>query len=249
MIQSESGAKLDIDRDTSQVVISGEPDQIRKAKELIQGIVDGKDMGPPPEAQNRIETKSAGAIIGAGGVTIRKIQVDSGARVDIDKTGDIDVITISGSHAQVAKATQLVDNVLNPKYDCKDYMDVGIKGVPLVVGSKGATIKALQTSTGCKIDIENGATVVGMFGTDAAVKACRNAIQKLITDNLYEEEVECAASQVGAIIGKGGETIRKIQTESGARVNISRDDNKVSTARLPVALVVSTALCCVFCPV
>ena len=121
----------------------------------------------------------------------------------------------------------MVDGVLNPTYDCKDFMDVGIRGVPLVVGPKGATIQALQNSTGAKIDIESGASVVGMFGTDAAVKACRNAIQKMLTENLYEEEMHVPAGSIGTIIGRAGENIRKVQADSGARVSVVRDDSSV----------------------
>ena len=97
MIQTESGAKVDVSRDTNEVTISGDPSQIAKAKELIASILEGGPIGPPPEAEKVIETKSAGAVIGRGGATIRKTQEESGARVDISKdSSGPDVITISG---------------------------------------------------------------------------------------------------------------------------------------------------------
>ena len=165
MIQTQSGAKVDVSRETNQVTISGDSAQVAKAKELVQAILAGGPVGPPPEAEKRIETSSAGAVIGKGGQTIRKIQDESGARVDISKdSSGPDVITISGSKAAVEKAAKMVDAVLNPTYDVKEFMDVGIKGVPVIVGTKGATIQSLQRDSGAKIDIQGGATVVGIFG-------------------------------------------------------------------------------------
>ena len=100
MIQAESNAKVDVSRETNEVTISGEPSQVAKAKELITAILEGGPVGPPPEAEKTIEAKSAGAVIGRGGATIRKIQEDTGARVDISKdSSGPDVITISGKNA------------------------------------------------------------------------------------------------------------------------------------------------------
>jgi|EP01049_Picozoa_sp_SAG25_P010886 polyribonucleotide nucleotidyltransferase len=98
MISSESGAKVDVSKDSNEVTISGEPSQVAKAKQLIKTILEGGDVGPPPEAEKRIETSSAGAVIGRKGETIRKIQETSGARVDISKdSSGPDVIVISGA--------------------------------------------------------------------------------------------------------------------------------------------------------
>eukprot|EP01043_Picozoa_sp_COSAG02_P083799 COSAG02_NODE_21749_length_776_cov_1.146233_2_plen_101_part_00 len=69
--------------------------------------------------------------------------------------------------------------------------------------------------------------MVAMMGTTAAVKSARAAITKLLEDALNEESMPVPAASIGAIIGKGGETIRKISTESGARLSIDREDNAV----------------------
>jgi far upstream element-binding protein len=221
-IQAESGAKLDIEKDSDTVKISGSAEQIAAAKILINEAVEG----PKPEAVVTVDVGSkGGTVIGRGGENIRKVQDESGARVEIEKgTG---IVKISGSKAGVAKAQELIADLLDPKYDAKDFMDVGIAGVPLIVGKGGANIKRLQTESGAKIDIERGMTVVGIFGTDEAVAKARKMIETQLADSNYSETVECPASAIGAVIGKGGETIRSIQESSGARINVERDPPSV----------------------
>ena len=120
-----------------------------------------------------------------------------------------------------------VDCAVEMAETSKDFMDVGIAGVPLIVGKGGVNIKRLQTESGAKIDIERGMTVVGIFGTEEAVAKAKKMIQTQLADSTYSETVECAAGSIGAVIGKGGETIRSIQEESGARVNVERDPPSV----------------------
>jgi len=222
-IQAESGAKLDIEKDSEVVKISGSPDQIASAKVLIAEAIEG----PKPEATATIQVgDKGGTIIGRGGENIRKVQDQSGARVDMEKGSG--VVKISGSKAAVAKAQELIADLLDPKYDAKDFMDVGMDGVPVIVGKGGSNIKRLQQESGAKIDIERGlGSVCAMYGTEEAVKKARALIEAQLRDAKYSETVECPASAIGAVIGKGGETIRSIQEDSGARVNVERDPPSV----------------------
>jgi|EP01043_Picozoa_sp_COSAG02_P028508 polyribonucleotide nucleotidyltransferase len=222
-IQAESGAKLDIEKDSGVVKISGSADQIASAKVLIAEAVEG----PKPEATATIQVgDKGGTVIGRGGENIRKVQDESGARVDMEKGSG--VVNISGSKAAVAKAQELIADLLDPKYDAKDFMDVGMDGVPVIVGKGGSNIKRLQQESGAKIDIERGlGSVCAMYGTEEAVKKARALIEAQLRDAKYSETVECPASAIGAVIGKGGETIRSIQEDSGARVNVERDPPSV----------------------
>lgn len=218
-IQAESGAKLDIEKDSGVVKISGSADQIAAAKVLIKEAVDG----PKPEATATIQVgDKGGTVIGRGGENIRKVQEQSGARVDMEKGSG--VVKISGSKAAVAKAQELIADLLDPKYDAKDFIDVGMDGVPVIVGKGGDNIKRLQQESGAKIDIERDlGSVCAIYGTEEAVKKARGLIEAQLADAKYSELVECPASAIGAVIGRGGATIRSIQEDSGARVNVERE--------------------------
>ena len=50
------------------------------------------------------------------GATIREIQEKSGARIDIEKGEDNDVIKVSGSSAAVSKAVKIINQIVNPVY-------------------------------------------------------------------------------------------------------------------------------------
>ena len=216
-IQAESGARLDIEKDSTECTISGTPEQIATAKVLIKEAIDG----PKPEAVVNIDVgNKGGAVIGAGGQNIRKLQQESGARVEVESgTGNV---TISGTKAAVAKCQELLADILDPKYDAKDFLDVGVSGVPVVVGKGGATIKRLQSESGAKIDIGRGTSVCEIYGTEAAVAKAKKAVEALLADSNYKETVECSIGAIGAVIGKGGETIRSIQESSGARLKVER---------------------------
>jgi len=50
-----------------------------------------------------------------------------------------------------------------------------------------------------------------------AVTRCKAEIQSILSDEETKEELECPAGIVGRIIGRGGETIRALQSASQVR--------------------------------
>ena len=71
---------------------------------------------------------------------------------------------------------------------------------------------------------------------------CRAEVAALLTDEEAKDELDCPAGIVGRIIGRGGETIRALQSASGVRVcSISRP----ASLHLPSHVAAkSLALCC-----
>jgi polyribonucleotide nucleotidyltransferase len=261
-IQQESGARLDIARDSNELVVAGQKAQcasaspppsltsvqwwclveadrchrrrrrpaaprIAAARKLIAQAI----AAAQPEATERLEVASAAAVIGKGGATIRRIQEESGARLDIERRpqqgsggpGKGDTIVITGGTAEVAAAAAAVGAILHPVYEAEEAVEAG-KRVGAVVGPKGATVRALQEETGALIDIERDGSVVQIRGTAAAVAAAKAAVV-LLVDPPSEVVViggEGDRDSVGTVIGKGGATIAAIQQESGARLDVDR---------------------------
>lgn len=52
------------------------------------------------------------------------------------------------------------------------------------------------------------------FTCSEAVARCKSEIQSILSDEETKEEMECPAGIVGRIIGRGGETIRALQSAS-----------------------------------
>jgi hypothetical protein len=137
-----------------------------RAKELVGAVLAGRteslppSLRPaPPEATERLEVASAAAVIGKGGATIRRIQEESGARLDIERRpqqgsggpGKGDTIVITGGTAEVAAAAAAVGAILHPVYEAEEAVEVGRRHVALVVGPKGATVRALQAQSGVAV--------------------------------------------------------------------------------------------------
>eukprot|EP00262_Sarcandra_glabra_P012147 TRINITY_DN306_c0_g1_i2.p1 TRINITY_DN306_c0_g1~~TRINITY_DN306_c0_g1_i2.p1 ORF type:complete len:737 (-),score=159.05 TRINITY_DN306_c0_g1_i2:327-2537(-) len=118
-----------------------------------------------------------GVIIGKGGETIKYLQLQSGAKIqvtrdmDADPTSQTRLVELIGTSEQITKAEQLI----------KDVLAEAESG-----GSGTATARRFSA---------------GQIGADQFTMKVPN-------------------NKVGLIIGKGGETIKNMQTRSGARIQL-----------------------------
>lgn len=114
----------------------------------------------------------------------------------------------------------------------------------LVIGKMGETIKQLQEQAGCKmVMIQDSQEVTGqskplrITGDPDKVEVAKRLVTDLINsreDNgtiprLYSEqatakgEVVVPRASVGMIIGKGGETIKRLAMETGTKIQFKAD--------------------------
>lgn len=126
-IQQESGTKIQFDttktdnRGNKICCISGTPDSVRRAEELIQEIIDnaasnrstsGRFMGGE-EVRFPVPANRCGAVIGRGGESIRVIKQQSGCDIELDKmaktSADEKVFIIRGPSDRIPVAQQLIN--------------------------------------------------------------------------------------------------------------------------------------------
>jgi far upstream element-binding protein len=127
-IQQESGCKIQFDTTKSDAhgnkicSISGPPDSVHRAQQLIQEIIDNaasnrgnqnRFMGGE-ETRYPVPANRCGAVIGRGGETIRVIKQQSGCDIELDKMsknqgGDEKVFIIRGPPERIPLAQQLID--------------------------------------------------------------------------------------------------------------------------------------------
>lgn len=107
-IQAQTGTKIDVDfeADPCKCFIKGEPDSVERAKKVLLTIAmqiedDNSEYVDLPKA-------TSGALIGAQGTRIREFQEQSGARIDVDKTGNRCRVRLTGTCEQIANAKQLI---------------------------------------------------------------------------------------------------------------------------------------------
>eukprot|EP00117_Sycon_ciliatum_P047467 scpid75486/ scgid33905/ Far upstream element-binding protein 1; DNA helicase V len=146
-------------------------------------------LAPPSGSGNKATQEVAvseslmGMVMGKGGETIRRLQSESGARIQTGEAGQGSerILTITGDAENVVKARMLLEQLLN---------ESGASGRPKTASSSGPVMT-----------VSNSAAAAG---TD-------------IFDMMLP------ANKVGLVIGKGGETIKRLQAESGCVMFVVQD--------------------------
>ena len=203
-----------------------------------------------------------GKLIGRRGETIRNMQQTTGCRIQVDhlsKGAPEREITVTGSteeKVRSAKATILAlgEEETSRMIECPASM------VGKVIGRGGETIRALQSAADCKISVNQDfppdhAREITISGSTEAVERAIVMVQEVInaepgsaqmviqricqTQGIGNTEVVLAPkSIIGRIIGRGGETIKNIQRQSRAALQIdqSGDPCQITVSGQPSAV-------------
>uniref|UniRef100_A0A060T6Q6 ARAD1B21010p n=1 Tax=Blastobotrys adeninivorans TaxID=409370 RepID=A0A060T6Q6_BLAAD len=103
------------DRDNSVTVswkLRGSQNKCEKAKKVVQDTVELLKKHDRTAYLWLGDSSRYRRIIGAGGSTINDIRAKSGTTINVPRNGEEGVVTVRGDEAQVAKAKQLMFNVL-----------------------------------------------------------------------------------------------------------------------------------------
>ncbi|XP_020584430.1 far upstream element-binding protein 1-like isoform X2 [Phalaenopsis equestris] len=150
-----------------------------------------------PSMSRKIEVPNnkVGVLIGKAGETIRHLQINSGARIQITRDGDND----PHSSSRLVELTGTLENINKAEQLIKDVIDEANAG-----GSPALVARGFITS-------QSGGEQI---------------------------EIQIPSDKVGMIIGKGGETIKSLQTKTGARIQLlpqnlpNGDTSKERTVRV-----------------
>jgi len=189
-----------------------------------------------------------GKVIGRQGATVQGLQDQTGAKIQIDQDkpeGAPREINVSGTDAQVQMAKGLIDGLLASDGPgmapiasagtASETMELPQQMVGRVIGRAGETIKGLQQQSGAHITIdqnfpEGAPRQITVSGSADSVPRAMQMIRSLIEGGPSAVSVPGAAEAilkieqgvVGKLIGKGGETIKGMQNQSGARIQIDQ---------------------------
>lgn len=107
-------------------------------------------------------------------------------------------------------------------------MQVPISHIGLVIGPKGSMIKKISEHTLTKIDLEDDGTCTIQGLADNNVKKAKQQIEKILETRIVTFNIQ--NSQVGRLIGKGGETIKDLQNQLGCQIQ-SNGNQVILTAK------------------
>lgn len=253
-IQEESGAKLDIERDSSTLTIRGTLEQIEIAKGMVtEAIADRGPSRPTYSCTALIDLGSkAGRVIGPRGATIQGIQDSTGCFLDIKRQDDgtAEALIKGPDDESVAAAQAQVEEILAGASDRGGRgggnsvtMDLGSRqGKFAILGKGGSQIMELQRTSGAHLSIGKEDNVVTISGTDEQIKEAQGLISAVLAKFSSQQQIQLTQETVGAVIGKGGSTIRRIERETDASLRINRDEMTLNIIGTSSAVAAAVAL-------
>ncbi|TKR72978.1 hypothetical protein L596_020354 [Steinernema carpocapsae] len=175
-IQEQTGVKMLLIQDNSEATgapkplrISGDPVKVEHARRMVEEILSSREevtnrympYQPRSVGEVIVPRASVGMIIGKGGETIKRLGVESGAKIqfkpDDDPNAPDRCATIQGTPDQITKATQLISDLVN-KSGAGTQSEVFFMHVPanktgLVIGKGGETIKQICGESGAHVEL------------------------------------------------------------------------------------------------
>ncbi|KAK9831540.1 hypothetical protein WJX81_007383 [Elliptochloris bilobata] len=203
-----------------------------------------------------------GKLIGKGGETIKQLQYSTQTKIQIDHmtSGDVKKVSITGSTAELVEAAkaQVMGVVAGDERggEAQNTVECPQGIVGRIIGRGGETIRALQQASQAHIVVdqnypEGQPRRVNISGRPDAVERATKMVSELIAgepgsaQSIIQKygagitrEVACPKSMVGRVIGKGGETIKALQKNFGANIQIdqSTEPMKVTVSGQPQAV-------------
>eukprot|EP00984_Skeletonema_dohrnii_P016004 scaffold7014_cov134-Skeletonema_dohrnii-CCMP3373.AAC.8 len=220
MMQETTGAKFNLNRTTNVLTITGSEESVELGLAQARSILATEAERKANEVTENVTWTSDAVkgVIGKGGANIRATEEATGCKIDADV--EAGTLAITGPSAQVAIALTMCHNAAFG--EVQDVLELGSRNaVNVVYGPNFQTIRGLQDSTGCRLDIDRGTTTLKLSGSAEAVANATAQIRALLDANRgFEMTIE--NSKVGSVYGKGGETLRSIQDRTGTQIDVAR---------------------------
>lgn len=220
MLQTTTGAKFNLNRTTNVLTITGSEDSVQLGLAQARSILATEAERKANEVTEKLTWTSDAikGVIGRGGANIRATEEATGCKIDADVESG--ALAITGSADQVSIALTMCHNAAFG--EVQKVLELGSRNaVNVVYGPNFQTIRGMQDSTGCRLDIDRGTTTLKLAGSADAVAAATAQIHALLEANRgFEMTID--NSKVGSVYGKGGETLRSIQDRTGTQIDVAR---------------------------
>lgn len=130
------------------------------------------------------------AFIGKSGNNMKSFMEKHGVKIELIKKGDEGMIRITGDEEQVTAAKEGVNewkiSRIERRKDAEGEItkQIKLKNIPVIIGTKGETIRALQREFGCKVNIDRDTLTYKVTGgTSEKRNAICEKLENIITEN------------------------------------------------------------------
>jgi len=170
-LQAAHEVAFTVDKAGMLLSLRGRADAVTAAQQALEGALD------VDEHERQVPTQIIPVIIGKGGSTIKRLQQDSGATFDLDRSSGR--VRVLGRKAQVVHACELLDELLEQVGGSQE-LPLLPRQIPLIIGRGGATIKQLQADSGASISVSKEEQLVRMRGSKQAVDSAMLMVKNLL---------------------------------------------------------------------
>ena len=215
-IQMQSNTKIDVDKETHQVTISGSPNDVFSAVKEVQRVLDDSAKQEAHTITLSFEPSGVKAIIGKGGSQIQKIQ---GLCPDCRIQANIEAGTVSITGPTEKACAEAAHYCRTAVYgESNVTVDLKSRAMVMAVCGRGfSLLNQMQRDTDTKVDV-TGTTLTIRGDADKVQQAQAVLMNKM---NLYHGvTISIEAAKIGLIIGKGAANLKSIQERSGAQVEV-----------------------------
>lgn len=228
IIDDLTNARLISDRSCSCIRVNGE--NVSNILAAAQLVKDNITKWNGCHISLDVEEFMLSMIVGKNGANIIALEKESNCKVNINKSKmQVDVVatevSILNDGIQIIK--KRIEQIQKENWTTK--LDPNVCG--LIIGVKGVTIKQLRADLDCQIDIDAKTNIIQISGKEDKVDIARDKINEMIKENAkknhsvdYSIENEC----LSLIIGAKGATIIGIQEDTKARLDLDRDNLKLT---------------------
>ena len=241
IVEKSGGAKVKVEDKGSLCGLNGTDEQVAAAEALIVEIMEQEQaaIDVKVEAVVHVPDSKVHLVIGKAGVVVKKVVAESGAKVT--RVPEKELFVLSGLPEQVSKAEGLIELYMSggPPPEAREDVELGSeRGRFVVLGPKGATIRAIQEKSGAKVRLEHEKSYVVVEGDAGAVSAAVAQLQDLLEEHSFTKKMSTRGiggsgrdSCIPAIIGRGGSTIKIIRETSGAFVELLSGEDLVKVRK------------------
>ncbi|XP_015135505.2 LOW QUALITY PROTEIN: tudor and KH domain-containing protein isoform X1 [Gallus gallus] len=167
----------------------------REGRELHVPTVGAEEL----RAELRVPRAAVRAIIGRKGTTIRRLQQETGARIDLEgeDDGEERLLLIWGSPSQVCRAKAAVHQIVVESTPVSEQLHVPQRAVGRIIGHGGETVRSICRSSGAQVQCQHQAEamlaptrLIQISGTQREVDAAKKLImEKLVEDAVFRQEL------------------------------------------------------------
>jgi len=222
---------------SDKVLIRGPKDDVEKAKKQLLELASEKEISGYT-AEIRAKPEHHRFLIGRGGVSIRKVREDTGARIVFPaaKDEDKELITIIGTKEAVEAAKQqLLKSIKDLDNICEGEVHVDPKWHKHFVAKRGEVLQEIAKQYGGVVVSFPRSGVksdrVVLKGAKDCVEAAKTRILEIVQEleSMVTIEVVIAQEHHRAIMGAKGANVQEVTTRHGVQIKFpDRDSGKAA---------------------